>query len=115
MQIALDDLETIPHLMFKYEDLVLSPEETVSTILDYLGLKNHVSVTEFCSKIQNATSDSYHAQRQLKWYRNDHTSRVGRWKENFSSEQQQIVGEILRDTLTRLGYPVYAASRSTLG
>ena len=65
IQIALQDLNTVPHLMVKYEDLVSSPEEIACTVLDYLGLKNHLSVLEFCKKIQNSTRDSYHAQRQV--------------------------------------------------
>jgi len=95
IQIALDDLETIHNLMLKYEDLVLSPKETAATILDYLGLKNHVSVKEFCNKIQNSTKDSSHAQLQVMWYRSDHTLRIGRWRENLNSEQQNIVEKIL--------------------
>ncbi len=107
MQIALDDLETIPNLMIKYEDLVFSTEETAATVLDYLGLKNHASVKEFCTKIQNSTRDSYHAQSQLTWYRNNHTVRVGRWRQNLNPEQQGIVRKILQETLTRLDYPIY--------
>ena len=83
------------------------------TFMKYL--KKHDFVREFCRKIQNSTLNSYHAQRQVRWYRNNHDFRIGRWRENLSPEKQEIVEKILKKPLTKLGYQVCVEERSTLG
>ncbi len=102
--IALDDLVGVPHLQLKYEDLLESPLDKGREIRDYLGLSPSQSMDAFASKIQNPTRDSYHAKLQSNWYRDDHRTRIGRWKENLTSEEQETVHEILEPTLKRLGY-----------
>ena len=104
MEIALADLSSIPHLMVKYEDMVLAPEKAARNILTYLGLPWDVRVQEFCRQIQDSTRDSYHAQYSMAWYRDNHCFRIGRWKENLDATQQELVQEILRNTLGKLGY-----------
>ena len=104
VQIALSDLEGIPHLSVKYEALVSSPHKTALAIMKYLDLKEDQRVNEFCMKIQNATHGSYHAQHQLVWYRNNHSLRIGRWRENLTPDQQQVVQGILEESLRMLGY-----------
>jgi hypothetical protein len=104
MEIALADLSSIPHLMVKYEDMVLAPENVAKTILNYLGLSWDFRVQEFCRHIQNSTRNSYHAQYSTAWYRDNHSIRVGRWKENLDATQQELIQDILRNTLGKLGY-----------
>jgi len=113
IQIALEDLDSVPHLLLKYEDLISFPEKAASNLFAYLGLKNHVAVMEYCKNIQNSTQDSYQAQHQSFWYRDDHTARIGRWKENLTPEQKVIVENILSKSLARLGYSDRAADGTT--
>jgi hypothetical protein len=104
VEIALSDLSSVPHLMVKYEDMVLAPENVAKIILNYLGLSWDSRVQEFCRHIQNSTRNSYHAQYSTAWYRDNHSIRVGRWKENLDARQQALVQEILGNTLGKLGY-----------
>jgi len=106
MEIALQDLAEVPHLQIRYEDLIRDPPGTARSLLTYLGLQEHPAVMEFCDKIQDTTLNSYHAQHQVRWYRDDHRRRVGRWRENLSEEEQGIINHLLAPLLIRLGYSV---------
>ena len=52
------------------------------------------------------TAGCYHAQVQVKWYRDNHSRRVGRWQENLGREEQRLITSLLAPTLRRLGYTV---------
>jgi hypothetical protein len=104
LEIALEDLDGVPHLEVRYEDLVARPEEQVSRVLRYLELPPRPEVTAFCGRVQDETDGMYHARFQHKWYRPDHRRRVGRWRENMTPREQHVVEENLRGLLQRLGY-----------
>ncbi len=104
MEIAMQDLAKVPHFPLFYEELVARPREVARSILEYLGLPEHSAVTDFCSNIQDSSSSPYHAQHQIMWYRDDHRTRVGRWRENLTEEQQRMINEILCPLLRGLGY-----------
>jgi len=104
MEIALADLEGVPHFSLHYEELVTTPVEVARRLLRFLDLNEHQNVLEFCQNIQNATADSYHAQKQVKWFRDDHNVRVGRWRENLSDDEAREVEVLLLPLLNKLGY-----------
>ncbi len=104
LETALDDLSTIPHLQIRYEQLVIQPQEEAPKLLRYLHLPEDAAVIEFGKKIQDATLGSYHAQHQKRWYREDHAFRIGRWRENLPTQEQDAIGKILHPLLHRLGY-----------
>jgi len=106
VEIALSDLETVPHLRVKYENLVVDPFGVATALQDYLGLSPDPAMTAFCRRISNRTEGSYHAQVQTMWFRPDHVLRAGRWREyrEQAPGEKEQVEELLRPTLTRLGY-----------
>jgi hypothetical protein len=104
VEIALDDLDGVPHLAIRYEDLVAQPRVELVKILRYLDLDHRAEVDEFAARIQDRTAGSYAARHQDVWYRPDHTTRIGRWRENMTALEQEIVGDILNTLLRRLGY-----------
>lgn len=104
IEIALDDLAGADHLQVRYEDLVQRPQEVASALLSYLRLPSEPRLREFCDRIQDSTQDSYHADRQVKWYREDHAHRIGRWRENMTIQEQETVSHLLGPLLRRLGY-----------
>ncbi len=106
LEIALADLSGMTHLQVRYEDLVTEPQATVSKVLNFLALPPHEDVSQFCDRIQNDTANSYHAANQVFWYRNDHTHRIGRWKENLDAEEIREINFALGPLLERLGYRV---------
>jgi LPS sulfotransferase NodH len=104
VEIALNDLAGVPHLAIRYEDLVAQPRVEMVKILRYLGLDHRPEVDAFSTRIQDPTAGSYGARHQDVWYRPDHTRRIGRWRENMTALEQEIVGDILNTLLRRLGY-----------
>jgi len=105
LEIALDDLSEAPHLQVRYEDLVSRPNDIAGDVLRYLRLSMAPAVERFCEKVQDSTGGSYQAEHQVKWYRSDHSRRVGRWRENLSPDEQRTVNELLGPLLRRLDYP----------
>jgi len=108
MEIALRDLAEGPHMQLRFEDLVRQPHQTASDVLNYLELENHPVVMTFCEKIQDATAGSYHAEHQGFWYRNDHQTRIGRYRENLTAEHQREINEVLASLLLQLEYELDA-------
>lgn len=104
INIALDDLARTDHLQVRYEDLVYSPRDVAREVLSYLELDDHPAVASFCEKIQNDTKGSYHAAVQGIWYRDDHSVRVGRYRENMTPEELRVINGMLEPTLQSLGY-----------
>lgn len=102
MEIALHDLAAVPHLRVRYEQLVAHPQKVARTLIRYLNLPEDPAVIRFCNKIQNATTESYHARSQRQWYRPDHQWRVGRWRENIPKDQQQVINDLVLPMLRAL-------------
>jgi hypothetical protein len=106
LEIGLRDLQDHSHLQIRYEDLLRSPVSLSGEILTYLGLQQHPSVIDFCVRITDTTKDSYQAKVQDQWFRDDHHSRIGRWRENLTPSEQQTIQRMLGSLLSRLGYDV---------
>ncbi len=106
LAIARQDLAGVEHFEIRYEELLKAPVSHARALLKFLELPEHPSVFEFCEKIQNETTESYHAEKQVKWFRNDHRARVGRWRENLTEAEAREVEELLRPTLAFLKYEV---------
>lgn len=104
MEIAQQDLAQTPHFMLRYEDLVAQPERKARELFAFLELPFLPEVAAFCANIQNETTNSYHAQKQVKWFREDHGVRIGRWRENMSPAEAERVEALLRPLLAQFGY-----------
>jgi hypothetical protein len=104
VELALADLQSVPHLQVRYEDLVSRPVETAQSIFDFMGLEPHPDTLAFASRIQDKTEDSYHAGKQEMWYRDDHQRRIGRWRQNLSPADQDSLQQMLEPLLRRLNY-----------
>ncbi len=92
------------YLEIRYEDLVRNPKATVQRALDFSGLSPDPLVDEFLRKIQDETAGSYHARRQVRHYIENHSRRIGRYKENLTEKQAAEVVEVCGDLLRELGY-----------
>lgn len=106
MEIAQQDLAQTPHFMLRYEDLVRDSERQARALFEFLELPFAPEVAAFCMNIQNEVASSYHAQKQVKWFREDHAVRIGRWRENMSPHEATRVETLLRPLLLQFGYSV---------
>jgi hypothetical protein len=101
------DLRKLPlHLSMTvlYEDLLRNPIAVAHQILRFLDLRLVRKVEDFSQKIQNKTKDSYQPAMSDRWFRNNHTVRIGRWRENLSSSDQEKVHALISNTLQCFGY-----------
>jgi len=101
LDIVLNDLKEVDHIQIKYEELLDDPLREVDKLERYLGWNLDRT---FCDKIADSTQHPYHAKLQDQWFVPDHKNRVGRHKENLSQEKIEMVEEITKETLIRLGY-----------
>ena len=84
--VALRQLETIPHYLVFYEDLVLKPDETIVPLLDWLGYDAvPVSVLKAFSKPSRMSSKrlSYHSEHD----------RLSRWQRSLPAVDQMRILE----------------------
>ena len=90
--------------VLKYEDLVSEPENTVLGILNYVDSRTKINeITDYINKISNKVENSYHAKYQVRWFRNDHKSRIDRYKENMSDDQVKESLDIVGETANFFG------------
>lgn len=111
VRIALADLAAVPHLEVRYENLVRDPVGTARLIFTFLGLPDAPEVHDFAGRVHDQTTGSYHAQHQVQWFRPDHATRIGRWRENLSAAQQARVQSLIGPLLHSLGYEVEPSLR----
>jgi hypothetical protein len=104
IEISLNDLPDVPHIKVRYEDLISSPKQTAEKLFSFIGIDIHEDTIKFCKNISNETSSTYHAKHQDHWFQNDHNTRIERWKENLSTNEQRVIIPLLAPTLHRLGY-----------
>jgi hypothetical protein len=75
-------------LVLKYEDFINNPTQSIQIVLDYINSKTPLNnLDKYTKLIRNSTKNSYHAKFQVHWFRNNHSSRIGRYKENMSEKE----------------------------
>ena len=102
MAIALADLKRKPHCEIRYETLLDCPRATIEHVLKYLSLPWTDEMTTACEQITDRMDADTPG--LTPWCRNDHTRRIGRWRENMTEADQERVMPILAPMLRELGY-----------
>ncbi len=92
------------YLEVSYERLVRDPGVEVPRALGFIGLAVTDEVREFWTKIRDETRGSYHARKQVRHYVENHSRRIGRFRENLTPGQQRDVEGICQELLVELGY-----------
>lgn len=94
-----------PILIVRYEDLIIESKETISQILAFISSKTSIEdLTLYMEKLQNNTSHSYHAKFQIHWFRNNHKTRINRYKENMTEKEISETYAIIKKTASNFGY-----------
>lgn len=88
----------------RYEDLLANPEKTIKVLFKEYEIPFEKHQEELCHKIQNKMENSYQTKISDKWLRDDHSKRIGRYKENLSEEQLRDVENILSETNSLFHY-----------
>ncbi len=84
----------------RYENLVLKPEETFLTILEYLGLESNAKVVK--NMLKNSATDT----QELKSHRTSKNPKksIGRWQQDLTEPMKQLCEERLTEELQAFGY-----------
>ena len=102
--------DRVKHLVqVKYfEELVLYPERFATSICQDLGLDLQANVEELQSwtdRVQNTNNQKFkEAKTSSAYSTQDHKVKVGRWKENASSEEVDLLWPMVEDVADRFGY-----------
>jgi len=103
-----DDSKKIPSNNFyeiRYEDFVTNPNKTMRALFFSLGLPFEKPQEELCQKVSNEQKKEYLTNTSSDdWASFDHSVRVGRYKENLTSEMLSRVESMLGKTNSELGY-----------
>jgi sulfotransferase family protein len=89
------------HLM-RYEDLIQRPEETLETLLSYIGVDGSAATIESVVAKSRDTNDEQDGHRTA----TSIDSSIGRWKSDLSPELQLVCEEALGDMMDAFGYTV---------
>ena len=87
------------HLV-RYEDLILSPVTTLSSILEYLGLENTPTIVE---KMMETASEDTPALQEHRTTSHPKSS-IGRWRQELEPSMQAICQESFGEALEEFGY-----------
>lgn len=87
--------------LVRYEDLILSPEETLTGIFGYLNLDN--SPEAIANIIEKASADTPYTQ----WHQTSSSAKdsIGRWRQDLAPSLQKICNRVLADALQEFNYP----------
>ncbi|NET42671.1 sulfotransferase [Okeania sp. SIO2B3] len=94
------------HLV-RYEDLILAPEQTLSSIFEYLHLDN--SSSTISKVLEKASEDT----KQLKRHRTSANPQesIGRWRNDLEPSLQALCTEVCQEALQEFGYSLTAEEK----
>ncbi len=95
-----------PVITIRYEDLVSNPVDTGYVALTAAGISANAAKDAVAKWAPGVSPDKggYEADMQTRWSRNDHSRRIGRWRENLSNEETDICWSVLGDSPLTYGY-----------
>ena len=87
------------HLV-RYEDLILSPVETMTGLIEYLGLDS--SPTTIAGVLEAASQDSRKLQRHKT--SSSPQASIGRWQEEMDPATQKVCDRVFAEAIEEFGY-----------
>jgi len=86
--------------LVRYEDLILSPEATLTRIFEYLGLDS--SEGAIANIIEKASENSHYTQRHQT--SSSPKDSIERWRQDLEPSLQKVCNRVLAKTLREFGY-----------
>ncbi|NER01848.1 MAG: sulfotransferase [Okeania sp. SIO3C4] len=87
------------HLV-RYEDLIMSPNETLSNLLKYLGLDNSSTIVN--TILQTASADTSRLKQHLT--SSSPQASIGRWQNELTPTLQNLCNQVFAKALQEFGY-----------
>ena len=104
--------EQVKHLvkLKHFEDLILEPLSFASTICKDLEIDPESvgeALSEWAIRVQNTNNKNFvEAQTSRAYSTNDHKVKVGRWQENMTREEVDLVWPMIKNTALKFGYDI---------
>jgi hypothetical protein len=86
--------------LLRYEDLIGKPKETLSSLLDYLGLANGADVIEEMFALAGRRTEAQNVHQTSK----STAASIGRWRGDLDEHMQEVVEDTFSPVLAELGY-----------
>jgi hypothetical protein len=101
----LDDCPEGSQRRIPYENLISRTSRTVGGLSKFMGIDSTEQQRKWAlGNVSNATNEGYNPPSQAHWATNDHKSRMGRYEENLSGSDLEMVYAMLHVELKRYGY-----------
>ena len=91
------------YITFKYEDIVNSPEESITKACDFIGVEYTPAMLNYNSE-EHEYPEWEAGSNDVKGKNNINSSSIGLWKENIPVNIRMKIEEIYGDYLKKLGY-----------
>ena len=92
----------------KFESLILDTENFAQNICELVSIDQESEVKAIQSwrnRVQNTNNKKFvEAMTSRAYSTKDHKVKVGRWKENMTEEEKQLILPMVRETASRFGY-----------
>jgi hypothetical protein len=86
--------------LVRYEDIILEPQKTLKSILEYLGIEYTTSEVDKIISISNENTEELNSHKTSKSV----VSSIGRWKQDLSLSLKQVCQESFGDVSEYFGY-----------
>jgi len=91
-----------------FESLILDTEKFAQDVCQLINIdpdRVEKAINNWCNRVQNTNNKKFvEAMTSRAYSTNDHTVKVGRWKENMTEEERAVVLPIIQETAKKFGY-----------
>lgn len=101
----LDDCPSDSHRRILYDSLIASPHKTIGGLCRFMGIDSTDQQRQWAAdNVSSQTNKGYNPPSQAHWTTDDHRNRIGRYKENLSGSDAEMVYAMLNVELRKYGY-----------
>lgn len=94
----------------RFEDMLHNPREFTDEVLDIINLDREsqdLHLAAWINRVQDSNNEKFiEAETSRAYSTQDHSVRVGRWKENLTQEEIDTVLPMVSMTASQFGYPI---------
>ncbi|MEM1121036.1 MAG: hypothetical protein AAGJ18_11360 [Bacteroidota bacterium] len=105
--VGYEKLAEVAHLS-KFEEAILDTQNfarKVANLVKVDAIEEQVNIQNWCNRVQNTNNAKFvEAETSRAYSTKDHKVKVGRWLENMTSEELEIVVPMIQDTAKKFGY-----------
>ncbi|WP_235296400.1 sulfotransferase domain-containing protein [Portibacter marinus] len=91
-----------------FEDMIRNSKSWAEAVLRHINLENP-TIEHWAQRVQDQNNQAFvEAKTSVEYSLDDHSKRVGRWKENLNEEEVAMIWPMVRETASNFGYDLDA-------